>query len=334
MARKPPVSGTLSATCRVVLLHGKEAFLRAQFSAQLREMLTEAHGQVDVFTFDGAGALPADILDECRSFGLLSGHKLVIVDNADQVIKEDSRPLFERYAAAPEPGATLLLRAEKWRAGKLDALIAAAGAMIACEPITPHQAIAWAMKRCPKRYGASIAPDAAELLVSRIGPELARLDSELAKVSLAAGAGGVVTRSHVTELVGLSREEEVWEIQNDLLSGTPEEVVARVRYALDVSRHPATLVCWAMTDLARKVHMASAAGRAGTPFNMIARDLKLWGQSQALVEHAARRIGPAEAARLLHACVEADAQSKSGIGEPERLLERLALTFAALGRAR
>jgi len=334
MARKSASSGVLSASCRVVLLSGREVFLRAQFSAQLREMLTAAHGQVDVFPFDGASAQPADVLDECRSFGLLAGHKLIILDNAEQVIKEDSRPLFERYAASPEPGATLLLRSDKWRPGKLDALIEACGAIIACEPIAPHQAIAWSMKRCQKQYQATLAQDAAELLVARIGPELARLDSELAKVSLAAGVGGVVTREHVIVLVGLSREEEVWEIQSDLLSGTADEVVSRVRYALDVSRHPPTLIGWAMTDLARKLHAASAATRAGTPLGVVARDLKLWGQSQAIVEHAARRIDPGAAAQLLHACVEADAQSKSGVGEPERLLERLALKFAGLARPR
>lgn len=313
----------------MVLLSGKEAFLRTEYSARLRAMLNEAYGQVDLFSFDGASAQPADVLDECRSFGLLAGHKLVVVDNAEQMIKEESRPLFERYAAAPEGGATLLLRSDKWRPGKLDDLIEACGAYIACDPIEPHQAAAWAMKRCQFRHDATLESGAAELLVARLGVDLTRIDSELAKLALASGVGGTVTRALVAELVGASREEEVWGIQSDLLSGSAEEVVQSLRYALDVSRHPATLVGWAMTDLARKIHAASASSRAGVPVHAIARDLKLWGPSQSLVEQAARRIDPDRAADLLHACVEVDAQSKSGVGEPEHLLERLALRFAA-----
>jgi DNA polymerase III delta subunit len=117
-APKPP----FDASCRILILHGKEAFLRSEYTRMLREMLEEARGEVQTIRFDGAsGSLaPADVLDELRSPGLMPVCKLVIVEEAEQFIREATRPMFERYAAAPSEHGALVLRSETWRAGMLD----------------------------------------------------------------------------------------------------------------------------------------------------------------------------------------------------------------------
>src|SRR5690606_22860337 len=101
-------------------------------------------------------------------------------------------------------------------------------------------------------------------------------------------------------------------------------------YALDVSKHPTVLISWAMVDLARKLFAVSAGLRSGVPAGVLAKDLKLWGASQGMIEAKARQLDPRMAADLLHAAVEGDAKQKSGVGEPEQILERLALKFAGL----
>src|SRR5438067_13461259 len=89
MARKAPLDAPASP--RIVILHGKEPFIRAQKTTEIRAALVKEHGGVDSFAFDGASATAADVLDECRSFGLIAQHKLVILDNAEQLVKEDTR---------------------------------------------------------------------------------------------------------------------------------------------------------------------------------------------------------------------------------------------------
>ncbi|MBX3365594.1 MAG: DNA polymerase III subunit delta [Phycisphaeraceae bacterium] len=329
MARKPSAGKSkLDATCRVVVLHGPEAFLRAEYTSQLREALVGQHGEVDVLHFDGTTAQPADVLDECRSFGLMSAHKLVVVDQADQFVKEAHRPIVERYAEAPSEAATLVLRAERWHAGKLDKMVSEVGVIIKCEEIEEYQAVNWVMKRGEKRHAARIGRDAAELLVQRIGVDLVRLDSEVAKLAAGAGRDSAVTREMVVELVGQSREEEVWGIQQDLLMRDARRAISGVREALDVSRHPPVLVAWAMSDLARKLHRLSCGLRAGATAASLRSELKIWGASTGPMEQAAQRLSPEQASVLLRACVETDSKQKSGWGDPERLLERLALRFA------
>jgi DNA polymerase III delta subunit len=89
-------------------------------------VLRERHGAVDEFNFDGATCSLADVLDELRSYGLMSQHKVVVVDNAEQFMQgDDRRRAMERYAESPMQDATLILRSGGWRPGTFDKLVAA-----------------------------------------------------------------------------------------------------------------------------------------------------------------------------------------------------------------
>jgi len=320
----------LSADQRIVVLIGKEPFLLGEYTAQLRGLLEKKYGEVDQVRFDSqaSGATLAAVLDECRTFGLMAGHKLVVVDKAEELIKEDARPLMERYAAAPCDAATLLLRCDTWHKGKLDALIEKVGAFKPLKDATPAEAAAWLLKRAARRHEAEMSKDAADLLVQRLGCELGRLDSELAKLAAFAGQGRPITRAHVIELVGRSSDEEAWVVQSVLLRGDPAASLRTLRELSELSREPVQKTMWATIDLARKLHGACRGLRAGeNPWNLV-RKLRLWGDSQEPILAAARRIAPAAAAELLNAAVAADRRSKTGLTDPERALEALALGFA------
>lgn len=331
MAKKPaPTSELPPAAWRIAIIYGKESFLRMERTAELREALVKQYGGVDLMTFSGETARAADVLDECRSFGLIAQHKLVIVEDAEDLVKEDVRPLFERYAEAPCEGATLVLRSGNWRAGKLDKLVAQCGALVACDPLNDREAEAWVAARAKSEHKVKIDKDAAGLLVVRVGAELGKLDTELGKLAAAAGTEAVITSKLVGELVGVSREEAVWGIQQTLLTAGAEEAVGHLRYVLDISRQPEVLVMYAFLDLARKVHAVSRGLRQGMRAEALKGPLKLWGPSVEAVLNTGRHASPESALRLLRECVQADTRSKSGFGEMGAALERLAVRFSQL----
>lgn len=314
---------------RIILLKGPDLFQQHDAVHRLEEALRREHGNVDLVRFDGKSTAPADVLDECRTFGLIAAHKLVVLDNAEDLIKEDNRPLFERYAEAPSEGATLILRAATWRPGRLDKLLEKVGEIIPCDGVNPAQAEKWILTEGAARHRAEVDKDAAAALVELLGPELAAIDSELAKLAAAAGENPRISAALVRELVGMRREEEVWAIQSRLLSGDRARTLRHVRDLLDVSGVPPVLMAWAMTDLARKLHSAAAALNAGARPDQLAGPLKLWGESRAAVLSVAGRINIARARRLFRLCVETDHRCKSGLSDSERAVERLALRFAA-----
>lgn len=362
-APKAAAGARLTAATRVAILHGEDRFLQDEYLRQFREALTEAHGgpdAYDVVRFDGAqgASIVADIFDECRSFGLMQQHKIVVVENADLLLKKteddeaapprapagrrgsppvDVRRMMEAYAAEPSDSATLILRASGWRPGNLDKAVAALGergAIIDCEALDPARAVGWATKRASLRHNTSIDPEAARLLIASVGVDLGRIDNELEKLALAAGGNGApISAALVREMTGVSREEEFWQFQSTLAVGDVSASLARLRDMVEVSRHDAVVLSWSFTELARKIHAVRRLADAGQNVQPLVYKLKLFGDATS-VFNAARAIPASRAAHLYEMAVDIDAANKSGRGDPVRNLEVLTVKFSEAIRPR
>lgn len=325
------------ATPRIAVLHGPDPFLLAEYTREIREGLETIHGVdgVEVFRYHGESAQPADVLDECRSFGLLSRHKLVIVDAADRFVAEDNRPIIERYAAHPSDDATLVLRAGKWFKGKLDALVQKVGMVRKCEPPDRGAAAGWAVRRAEKRHHAAITRDAAVALVAQVGPDLARIDTELAKLACATPSpDDAITPDLVHAMVGRSADEDVWVIQGPLASGDPSASLGAVRDAISLWRQPPTLVMWAELDLARKAHaLARLVEQGENPFSAMKR-ARIWGPPQHTERLAsfARAAGASALASIYSQALRLDVRAKTGRSDAALAAETLAVQFGTLGR--
>ncbi len=367
---------------RMLILHGKDRFRQDERLQSLIAALTKKHGEggTDTIRFDGqqGAKIVADILDECRSFGLMQQHKIVLVDNADLLVKvsdddeeggggagsgvggggtgglparvggkrghapASARGMLEHYAEDPSESATLVLRASTWRPGNLDKAVARVGEVLRCEPMSEGEAIAWAQKRAKESHQTSISPRAAEDLVNAVGAELGRIDTELEKLALAAGGEGApITVELVEQMVGVTRQEEFWGIQDGLMKGRTGETLAELRRLLEVSRHDPVAIGWSYMDAARKIHLAAAAaavaqGGGAASLRSLSKPLRMWGPDadRRLEELAtiARATGPTRAARLFAAAVQTDGWNKSSMGDPVRNLEVLTVRFAQATR--
>lgn len=352
MAKKAPAKSVdLDPSMRIVVLHGEERFLVEEHTRRFAAALDEKYGGVEQFAFDGETVDPASVLDELRSYGLMQRHKLVILDHADAFLagggkgatedendeagdaddsgkKASRRPLMERYAEKPVPDATLVLRAKTWRKGKLDKLIEKVGAIKECAALSEAKATTWCRQRCEKRYGTTIEPAAAELLVSRIGPHLLHLDTELMKLAAMVGEGQAITRDHVADAVGLSREEKAWEIQSAILTGDAAAMLTKLRELLDISLVDEVPITWAICDLMRKMHTACQLSSRGVPPQGVFSQAKLWGSTGNRIMEITGEHEPAVFAQLLRDAIEVDQFTKSGVGDPQRNLEGLLVTIA------
>ena len=353
MAKQAGDGGGSVENAAVVLTTGPERFIALDVTEKVRASATKKHGEVATFVFDGASCQAAEVLDELRTMGLMASAKIVIVENAEQMLKEkdeeegasaapavrgfarkSAREMMTEYAASPEQNSVLLLRAGgKWNKGKLDtAIVDGGGVIIDCQPPGPAEAERWCVTRA-KKHGAAIDPQGAKMLVENIGCELGRLDSELEKLAIAASARGTkeITAEIVSEMVGFSREEEsIFALQRYLLQGEAEVALRQVRQMIDVSRQSPASLMVAMVDLARKLDGVCRGLAARESEGVIGARLKLWGSSVAVLMSAGRRLKPGQTAALLAAAVESDSRIKSGRGEPEHIVEALVLRFVGL----
>lgn len=316
-----------------VVLAGKELFLRTQYTNMIRSALEEKHGEIETFKFVGNEVELAQVLDECRSFGLMSSYKLVIVDDAELLVNESTRPVLTRYAENPCDQATLLLRANTWRPGNLDKAIAKHGVVTKCEQVDEPMAIKWTQARVQRAHGSSIGQREAAMLVERLGVDLGKIDAELGKLAIAAGDGNAISAELIMEMVPLTREvDNPWVIQEPLLSGDPSYTLEQLRIVLENSgKSNFVPVSYACMDLARKLVGVSEGAANGENLNTIAKELKLWGPSRDAIMRLARKVPPSKARELLNASVRADMDIKRS-ADPGRTLEVLALRFASVVR--
>jgi len=318
---------------RIVVLHGKEDYLHREYTQKLEEVLGHAFGEIQRIDFDGSTTELADVLDELRSYGLLQQHKLVVLNEADQFLAaggEDkrNRKAMERYAEAPVEDATLLMRASTWRAGKIDKLITNHGAIVKCEAPPQDKAVTWCRQRVEARYDAIIERPAAEALIELIGVNLNRLDAELCKLATYVGPGQTIERSHISQLVGLTREQQAWTIQEALLTGHTGHAYTKLRELMEVSQAAPQQLMWAVIDILRKVHSAGELQKQGVPRGMIVKDLRLFGAVGNMAMDHGRRLDAQQSAQLLREAIETDRRNKSGVGDNVRSLEALSVLVA------
>jgi DNA polymerase III delta subunit len=327
---------SFDASMRVVALIGDDAFLSPYYTRQLIEALEQAHGEIDRFDFDGDSATPADVLDELRTFGLLQQHKIVVVDKADKFLAargegsgpSRARTLLEKYVAAPCEDATLLLRADTWHRGKIDTAIEKVGVVHRIKSLGHADTLRWVLGRAGKEHHAEIERGAAERLVRRVGCNLARLDSELAKLAAMSPDGKPINARLVDEAVPLSREEKAWVIQDALLAGGAARGLATLHELLGVSRQSDVLVAWAVTDMLRRLHAAARMRRGGAGPQQIRKDLKLWGPAGDATISVADRVSPERLATLLGDALRHQQRLRRGIGKPDRMLDVLVVQIA------
>ena len=330
---------------RIIGLVGAEAYLRQEYTRQVEGVLEQHFGAVDRFNFDGKTLRLADLLDELRTYGLMQQHKLVILDDADLFFfgkrassdDADAEPLddsddpvgqdfarnrkaIEAYAGNPVEHATLVIRAQGWRTTNLDKAIAKAGLLVKCEAQKSDVAARSCVQRLAPKYGVTLDLDAAQRLVELLGPELAHLDTEIAKLTSYVGESGRITVAAVREMVGASREEKAWEIQSALLSGRTDRALHKLQELLEISRQPEELIRWSIADLLRKLHAAAQLLRQGEGEGAIGKRLRLFGDGWEVVRQA-RKLPPARWAELLQLALDADRRAKSGLTEPRRSLE-------------
>lgn len=330
------------ASMRIVVLHGADSLRKRDWTGRFIDVMTEAFGEIQRFDFDGATIEPAVILDELRSYGLLQQHKLVVLENADQflVLKEDedsvpaggrrrtARQLMEAYAASPVEDATLLMKADSWRKSKLTELVMKVGAVVRFDPPKDSEAVDWVVGEGAQRHDVKINRNAAQLLVERLGSGLDRLDMELAKLASFVGPGKTVKRELVVDMVGMSREEEAWILQEAMATGDADAALSKLRELMDVSRHNEVPLMWGVIDLTRKLYASSKLMRQGMDDYTVAQQIGLWGESRGPILRAAKKIDSHQLAQLLRNAVMTDKKNKSGMANPRRSLEVLTMHIA------
>lgn len=232
---KLPKDGPLPVSGSWVLIHGGEAHLKRLLLERLRTQLLPPD---DVFNFDQltvgerwegvsetAEAAKRDrlptradrILSLAQALPFLGSGRLVLVKAVDQLPNEQQKRLAAGIPTVPPMNHVILVTGdgEDGKANKLAVDltrgIAQHGTVYDCAPLTESEAAEW-VREALAQYQQSIDPTALNVLLTRAGKELRRLQIEVEKLSLLAGGRSRITVQDVALLTPQLAEESVFHL--------------------------------------------------------------------------------------------------------------------------
>lgn len=203
----------------VYLFHGEESYLIDEAEELIEaSVVPDAAKMFDQQTLYGTDVNARFVLEQLMLFPLLAPKRLVIVREAQLM---DEIKDLDVYAAKPAVTSILVLCYKGKSLDKrlkLYSAIKENGFILAADPLKEKEIVPWIMQ-ISKELELKIEPDAAEALVELIGADISKLYPELKKLKGLHTQSGSVSRTEIIDLVGLSREYNVFELQGALEEG-------------------------------------------------------------------------------------------------------------------
>jgi DNA polymerase-3 subunit delta len=200
----------------VYWLEGEEDyFIDEVVSYAENHILTEAEAGFNLTVFYGRDADWTAVINACRRYPMFAERQVVLLKEAQQMRDIDK---LEAYIEHPQPSTIFVVSYKEKKVdgrSRLAKVLKEKGELLTTKKLYDNQLPEWAMEVI-RRKGFTITPKGLNLLVEHIGNDLGRIASEIDKLSVNIGKGREITEDDIENYVGISKEYNVFELQNAL----------------------------------------------------------------------------------------------------------------------
>ncbi|HTJ14609.1 MAG TPA: DNA polymerase III subunit delta [Dinghuibacter sp.] len=200
----------------VYWLEGEEDyFIDEVVSYAENHILSEAEAGFNLTVFYGKDADWTAVINACRRYPMFAERQVVLLKEAQQMRDIDK---LEGYIEHPQPSTVFVVSYKEKKVdgrSRLAKVLKEKGELLTTKKLYDNQLPEWAMEVI-RRKGFTITPKGLNLLVEHIGNDLSRIASEIDKLSVNIGKGKEITEEDIENYVGISKEYNVFELQNAL----------------------------------------------------------------------------------------------------------------------
>jgi DNA polymerase-3 subunit delta len=276
---------------------------------------------------DGRRAPDVDaLLASLAAIPLIASRRYLLVDGVEGWGKGDVQRVAEALGAIPPETTVALVARGKAPAPLTKAVKAAGGDVLAFD--TPREReLPKALVGEARELGFELEPEAARILVTRLGPRPMRLRNELERLALWAGEGGRVGTEQLEAMIADTSEEAIWTLADALVEGDDAEVV-RVSERLVSQGEALPRVVYALAPRLRQALRASRELEAGRPPKEVAKGLSLHPYAARILVSKVKDRTPADIDAAIRALADLELWSRGGSDYEERMALTLALRRA------
>jgi DNA polymerase-3 subunit delta len=203
----------------IYLLHGEESYYIDLISDYLEEnVLNDMEKGFNQTVFYGKDTEVMTVLNAARRYPMMSDYQVILVKEAQDLKIDKAADQFQAYCENPLTS-TILVLCHKY--GKFDKRkkvyksIEKKGLVFESNSIYENKVPAW-IEDFIKSKGHHINPRASALLAEYLGNDLSKVANELEKLMLNVLIGQEIGTREVQDNIGISKEYNVFELQNAL----------------------------------------------------------------------------------------------------------------------
>lgn len=203
----------------IYLLHGEEGYYIDLIARALEDtVLSEGERGFNMSIFYGKDSDPVNVLNAAKRFPMMSDYQVIIVKEAQDLKFDKIADAFQAYCEKPLQS-TILILCHKH--GKFDKrkkvykVIEKTGVVFESTTIYENKVPAW-IDDFVKTRGYHINPKASQLLAEYLGNDLSKIANEVEKLMLNINQGQEIGTKEIQDNIGISKEYNVFELQNAL----------------------------------------------------------------------------------------------------------------------
>lgn len=203
----------------VYLLSGEEAYYIDQLSDLIENnILTEGEKEFNQYVLYGRDVDARSIIEYAKRYPMMASHQVIIVKEAQDI--KDLEEL-KKYLEQPLKTTILVICYKYKKYDKRTSLAKQAiekGVFYVSDKLYEDRVPAWINNRVNElKY--SISNKACNMMANALGTNLQKIDSELHKLFINIPANSEITETEVEQYIGISKDYNVFELQDALATG-------------------------------------------------------------------------------------------------------------------
>lgn len=237
-------------------LEGEEPFFINQVMDYAEaNLLPESEKAFNQLVFYGKDAEWAAVLNACRRYPMFWEKQVVLLKEA-QLMRDIAK--LEPYIQQPLASTILIVSYKDKKVdgrSKLSKLLKEKGELLSTKKMYENQLPEW-INSLLESKGFSMSQKALNLLIDHIGNDLIRINSEIDKLAINLGERKTINEDDIEEFVGISKEYNVFELQDALVKKDLSKAFRIVQYfQSNPKAAPVQLVLPALYNFFSKVYM-------------------------------------------------------------------------------
>jgi DNA polymerase-3 subunit delta len=281
----------------------------------------------------GSGPPDAEaLIAAVPSMSLITSRRYLLADGVERWSAKQAEGAVTALGTLP-PDVTVVLVAReaapkaKAPRGLPEAVEAAGGEVIRYRAPKPRELAGHLVSEAAKR-GFRLEPEAARLLIDRLGEGTMRLANELDRLALWAGPDGEVAVADLEAMLADTSEEAAWALSDAIVARDPASAL-RAAERLAAQGEAVTPLVYQAGRRLREAHTALLELEAGRSQKQVEADLRMHPYAAKMLMRRLRGTSPAELRAATCAIADLEWWTRGGSEYPEDVALALAVRRAS-----